>query len=360
YMPTLQGQRQRNRPTVIISHGLGNDRTSYAYLGQHLASHGFLVINVEHPGSNAEQINALLVGQSADVVANEEFIARPQQISALLNYLEREATEYGSLINFAQVGLVGQSFGGYTALALAGADIDFDVIRESCPPNSLSLNASLLLQCQAEQLAEPAATTLSLQDGRVRAAIAINPMTSVLFGEESMGQVTTPTMIVSGGADTVTPALQEQLVPFTWLTQPERYLLLMRQGTHFSTIAVTETGSEAFDLPSEIIGPEPELAQAYLAASSLAFLTTHLIGETTYQPLLTADGITQLNQDPINLSLVQSLTGPSLVDELGRPPRSATNEVETPPVPQVPDTTPDLPPVPTPQPAFPTPLQEQP
>ncbi|MEM1239242.1 MAG: alpha/beta hydrolase [Cyanobacteria bacterium P01_H01_bin.26] len=365
YMPTLQGQRQRNRPTVIISHGLGNDRTSYAYLGQHLASHGFLVINVEHPGSNAEQINALLVGQSADVVANEEFIARPQQISALLNYLEREATEYGSLINFAQVGLVGQSFGGYTALALAGADIDFDVIRESCPPNSLSLNASLLLQCQAEQLAEPAATTLSLQDGRVRAAIAINPMTSVLFGEESMGQVTTPTMIVSGGADTVTPALQEQLVPFTWLTQPERYLLLMRQGTHFSTIAVTETGSEAFDLPSEIIGPDPELAQAYLAASSLAFLTTHLIGEATYQPLLTADGITQLKQDPINLSLVQSLTGPLLVDELGRPPRSATNEVETPEVetpavPQVPDTTPDLPPVPTPQPVFPTPLQEQP
>ena len=87
YLPTLQGQRQRNRPTVIISHGLGNDRTSYTYLGQHLASHGFVVINVEHPGSNAEQINALLVGQSADVVANEEFIARLQQISALLNYL---------------------------------------------------------------------------------------------------------------------------------------------------------------------------------------------------------------------------------------------------------------------------------
>ena len=207
------------------------------------------------------------------------------------------------------------------------------------------------------RMTEPAKVMARL---RVRAAIAINPMTSVLFGEESMGQVTTPTMIVSGGADTVTPALQEQLVPFTWLTQPERYLLLMRQGTHFSTIAVTETGSEAFDLPSENIGPDPELAQAYLAASSLAFLTSHLIGEATYQPLLTADGITQLNQDPINLSLVQSLTGPSLVNELGRPPRSATNEVAPPAVPQVPDTTPNLPLVPTPQLEFPTPLQEQP
>lgn len=328
YLPTLQGQRQRNRPTVIISHGLGNDRTSYAYLGEHLASHGFVVLSVDHPGSNAEQINALLVGRSAAVVDNEEFIERPQQISALLNYLEREATQYGSLINFAQVGLVGQSFGGYTALALAGASLDFEVLRESCPPSSLSLNVSLLLQCQASQLAEPSETTLSLQDGRIRAAIAINPITSVLFGEESMGQVTTPTMIVSSGADTVAPALQEQLVPFTWLTQPERYLLLMRQGTHFSTIAVT--GNEAFDLPSEIIGPDPALARDYLEATSLAFLTQQLSGDTSYEALLTAAGIAQLNQETLQLTLVQSLTGPTLVDQLGRPPRSATDSIESP------------------------------
>ncbi|MBT9316938.1 alpha/beta hydrolase [Leptothoe spongobia] len=335
YVPMLQGQRQRNRPTVIISHGLGNDRTSYAYLGRHLASHGFVVINVEHPGSNAAQINALLVGKSADVVANEEFINRPQQISALLDYLEREAIQYGSLINFAQVGLVGQSFGGYTALALAGAHLDFEVLREACPPSSLSLNVSLLLQCQAGQLADPSETMLSLQDDRIRAAIAINPITSVLFGEESMGQVTTPTMIVSSGADTVAPALQEQLVPFTWLNQPERYLLLMRQGTHFSTIALTETGSEAFDLPTEIIGPDPALAQDYLEASSLAFLTQHLTGDTTYGQLLTPEGIAQLNQDPIKLTLVQSLTGRSLVEQLGGPPRSAADAIVTPAEPAI-------------------------
>lgn len=330
YLPMLQGQLQRNRPTVIISHGLGSDRTSYAYLGEHLASHGFVVINVEHPGSNAAQINALLVGKSADVVPNDEFIDRPRQISALLNYLEREATQYGSLINFAQVGVLGQSFGGYTALALAGANLDFEVLRTACPPSSQSLNVSLLLQCQAGQLAEPSETMLSLQDGRVRAAIAINPITSVLFGEESMGQVTTPTMIVSSGADTVAPALQEQLVPFAWLNQPERYLLLMRQGTHFSTIAMSETGSEAFDLPTEIIGPDPVLAQDYLEATSLAFLTKHLSEDETYGALLTADGIAQLNQEPIKITLVQTLTVPSLVEQLGRLPRSAADAIVTP------------------------------
>lgn len=356
YLPVLAGERQRNRPTVVISHGLGSDRTSYAYLGQHLASHGFVVINVEHPGSNAEQINALLVGQSADVVANEEFTERPRQVSELLNYLEREATQYGSLINFAQVGVVGQSFGGYTALALAGANLDFEVLRASCPPSSLSLNVSLLLQCQADQLAGPNETTLSLQDGRVRAAIAINPITSVLFGEDSMSQVTTPTMIVSSGADTVAPALQEQLVPFTWLTQPERYLLLMREGTHFSTIAITETGSEAFDLPTRIIGPDPDLAQDYVAASSLAFFTKHLSEDPIYDALLTAEGITELNQEPIKLTLVQTLTGPSLVEELGRPPRSAADVIETPVDPAAEPSVVPLAPE-EPQPTFSTPQQ---
>lgn len=351
YLPMLAGQPQRNRPTVIISHGLGNDRTSYAYLARHLASHGFLVLSVEHPGSNAEQINALLVGRSADVIANDEFVERPRQISALLNYLERQATQYGSLINFAQVGVIGQSFGGYTALALAGANLDFEVLQASCPPSPLSLNASLLLQCQAGQLAQPGETMMSLQDGRIRAAIAINPITSVLFGETSMGEITTPTMMVSSGADTVAPALQEQLVPFTWLTQPERYLLLMRQGTHFSTIAVTETGSEAFDLPTQIIGPDPALAQDYLKATSLAFLTKHLSRDTTYETLLTAEGITQLNREPIKLTLVQTLTGPSLVEELGRPPRSAADVIETP----VDDSSPLT--VDEAQPAFSTPQQ---
>ncbi|MEO0866934.1 MAG: alpha/beta hydrolase [Cyanobacteria bacterium J06642_11] len=335
HIPILQGQRQLNRPTVIISHGLGSDRSSYAYLGQHLASHGFVALTVEHPGSNAAQINALLVGQSPDVVPNDEFLNRPQQISALLDYLETGSGQYGELIDFTQVGVIGQSFGGYTALALAGADIDFEVLEASCPPSSLSLNASLLLQCQAGQLANPSQLTLSLQDERVSAAIAINPITSVLFGQESLGKITTPTMIVSSGADTVAPALQEQLVPFTWLTQPERYLLLMRQGTHFSTIA--KTGNESFDLPDEIIGPAPELAQEYLKASSLAFLNTHLRGNTTYQPLLTADGITQLNQDPIQLTLVQSLTGPSLAEELGGPPRSAEDAATSANGPNLPD-----------------------
>ena len=123
--------------------------------------------------------------------------------------------------------------------------------------------------------------------------------------------------------------------------------------SHFSTIALTETGSEAFDLPTEIIGPDPSLAQNYLKASSLAFLTQHLTGDTAYEALLTAEGITQLGEDPIRLTLVQSLTGPSLSEQLGGPPRSAADAIVLPEEPA--EVLPEAP-----QPAFSTPPLQQP
>lgn len=331
YIPTLGNRQQTGRPAVIISHGLGNDRTSYAYLARHLASHGFVVLAVEHPGSNAAQIRALLVGQSADVVPNQEFTDRPRQISAVLDYLAQSpANSQRRLVDFDRIGLIGQSFGGYTAFTLAGAPLNFEQLRSACPPDSLSLNVSLLLQCQAGQLVDLEQTTLSLRDERIKAAIAVNPLTSVIFGEASLAQLETPIMIVASGADTVTPALQEQLAPFSWLTSPEKYLLVMRQGTHFSTIATTENGREVFELPETIIGPEPELAKTYLKAASLGFMTRQLTDSPSYDDLLTANGIGQLSREPITLSLIQDLTGQNLVERRPSPqplsPDEAVND----------------------------------
>jgi len=52
YLPQRQ-QRGSQAPLVVLSHGLGADQGSLAYLAQHLASYGFAVAALEHPGSNA-------------------------------------------------------------------------------------------------------------------------------------------------------------------------------------------------------------------------------------------------------------------------------------------------------------------
>ena len=67
YLPDGQ-----NAPLVVISHGLGGDRATFAYLAEHLASYGLAVAVVEHPGSSAAQLEALLTGHTDDVIAPEE------------------------------------------------------------------------------------------------------------------------------------------------------------------------------------------------------------------------------------------------------------------------------------------------
>ncbi|MEM9162667.1 MAG: alpha/beta hydrolase [Cyanobacteria bacterium P01_F01_bin.4] len=302
YLPIGQ-----NVPLVVISHGVGSNRDTLAYVAEHLASHGFAVAVVEHPGSSEAQLSDLLSGQAREAVEPTEMVSRPTDIQALLDNLEAIAQRDPVLLNridFQRVGVLGQSLGAYTTLALAGATINLDDLEESCPPQVAQLNLSLLLQCLVPTLPQPLPT---LQDQRVQAAIAINPFSSAVFGPEGMANIKIPTMLISASADTVTPALAEQIRPFTWLTSAERYLMMMEGGTHFSTIFDPQV-VEAVPVPERAIGPNPELAQRYVKAISLAFFKTHLAEEEAYRQYLEPSYAATLSQPDIPISLTRELT----------------------------------------------------
>ncbi len=303
-------------PTVVISHGFGNERATYGYLARFLASHGFAVINVEHPGSSAAQFTALVSGRTSQVVPDNEFIRRPELISQVLSELETRARTDKTFaqVDFNNVGIIGQSFGGYTALAVAGAPINLASLRANCPPSEISLNLVVILQCQAVDLADSDIDALKFADPRIRAVVAINPLTSLIFGPESIGQIDVPVMMVASSGDTIAPALPEQIRPFTWLTTPERYLLLLNGGTHFSTIPIT--GSETFLLPPEVLGPVPEVAQQYMQAMSLAFLSTHLKSDQRYQAVLSSAFANRFSQPEMPLSIIDSLDSDQLNRQL--------------------------------------------
>jgi hypothetical protein len=142
YLPQLSG---RSAPVIVISHGLGNDRASFAYLAEHLASYGFAVAVPEHPGSNAERVRELFSGLANEAGPPSEAVDRPLDVKYLLDQL---GATYQGRINLQQVGVMGQSFGGYTALALAGAEINFEQLQKDCPVLNETLNLSLLLQCR--------------------------------------------------------------------------------------------------------------------------------------------------------------------------------------------------------------------
>ncbi|MBD2515872.1 alpha/beta hydrolase [Nostoc sp. FACHB-973] len=306
YLPNTQTPR----PIIVISHGLGSDRTSFAYLAEHLASYGFVVAVPEHPGSNSKQIQALL-GGTADTITNpRELIDRPLDIKFLLDELTRlsqsDSTFKGRL-NLQEIGVVGQSFGGYTALALAGAKINFQQVKADCPALKDTLNVSLLLQCLALKLPK---TQYNLSDQRIKAAIAINPVDSSIFGQASLSQIKIPVMIVSGSADTVAPALAEQIHPFTWLTTPNKYLVIINGGTHFSTIA--ESPNATVPVPSQVIGSSPALARRYVKALSVPFFETYIAEQSNYLLYLSTDYVNTISQQPLPLSLIKSLTDEQL------------------------------------------------
>jgi len=263
-------------PVLVISHGLGSNRQTFAYLAAHLVSYGFAVVVPEHPGSNADQLMALATGLAREITPPQELIDRPLDIRFLLDQLERE---YGDRLNLQRVGVIGQSFGAYTALALAGAAINTDTLAQACPDALFALNLSLVLQCAALKIIN----IPPLKDERVQAVMAINPLTSQIFGPAQLAQIEIPVMLVAGSADTVTPALEEQIIPFTAIRASDRYLVLLQRGTHFSTLGATDDDA---DLPPAVLGPDPQIAQAYTRSLSLAFFGAYIANQPDYRNYL--------------------------------------------------------------------------
>jgi predicted dienelactone hydrolase len=311
YMPKLPSLKPL--PIVVISHGLGSGRTSFRYFAEHLASHGYAVAVPEHPGSSSQQFAALLDGKAADVSKPTEFLDRPMDVSYLLDELSRLSLtddRFKGRLNFKQVGVMGQSFGGYTALALAGATFDFQRLQQDCGPLlSKSLNVSLLLQCQVQQLPKK---DYVLRDPRIKAIIAVNPLSGSVFGPKGYQTIQAPVMIISGTQDSIAPPLAEQIEPFTWLPSIEKRLVLVDGATHFSTIDELQPMEKVFVTPKELIGRTPDVARSYLKSLGLAFFRTYVQQQPKSAIFLSPASIKAQSVQPLLLRGVTSLSSEEL------------------------------------------------
>ncbi|GAB4375529.1 MAG: alpha/beta hydrolase [Elainellaceae cyanobacterium] len=301
YLPLVQSPR----PLIVISHGLSAERANFTYLAQHLASYGYVVAVPEHVGSNWQYMLTLFDGKTDRLMQPQEFIDRPLDITYLLDELgqfnQADPILKGRL-NLQQVGIVGQSLGGYTALALAGAPLNFEQLAADCQDKQHTLNISLLLQCQALELPH---RNQDLTDPRIKAIVVISPIGSSILGQASFSKIDIPVLMVAGTADTMAPALLEQMQPFTWLTTPDKYLALIKGGTHFSSLA--PRAGEVFTL-HQGTALESSIAQRYIMALSNSFFQTHIDGQEDYQPYLTATYAHQISHIALPLSLVRSIT----------------------------------------------------
>lgn len=313
-------------PVIVISHGLGLDSSNFRYLAHHLASRGLVVVVPNHPGSQDQKLPrqpSLIKSNTGKVIEAGEFLDRPLDIKYVLDQLQKSNQSdpiFKGKLNLEQVGVFGQSFGGYTALALAGAKINFAQLEQDCQPDALqdTWNMSLLLQCRALELQTKSRQkyNFNLRDKRVKAAIAVNPITSSIFGQVGLNQIQTPVMFVGSSEDTVAPALYEQILPFSWLTNPHKYLVMLVGGTHFSTIGNSNSGSKQVPLPTDMIGNASQ-ARSYINAFSLSFFQTYVSQKPQYISYLNAGYAKTISSQSLGLSLVQSLNSQEFASVLG-------------------------------------------
>ncbi|HEU0275041.1 MAG TPA: hypothetical protein VFQ83_10980 [Candidatus Udaeobacter sp.] len=185
-------------PLVVFSHGAGGNGSGYAWFGQYLASHGYLVAMVYHYRANTFDSSALYV--------RNRLWQRPRDVSLDITHLLGDKV-WGPHIDPDQIGGAGHSQGGFTALWLGGARVNPDrfLAYQRGWKNNQAVPAYLREQMQTD--AKPAA---DVRDDRVKAAFAMAPGDIQGFGMDEPGlrQMTIPAYLIVGAADTATPPKQ--------------------------------------------------------------------------------------------------------------------------------------------------------
>ncbi|MEB3214277.1 MAG: alpha/beta fold hydrolase [Leptolyngbyaceae bacterium] len=309
----LYWSRWTTGPLVIISHGFGADRRFLNYLANHLASHGVTVASLEHPGSNVAWLAGITLGESgtgslSEILPATEFIERPRDIQFLLDELARlnkYSTVLGDRLNTENVTVIGHSLGGYTALALAGAQINLPKLREFCNARSLmELSPADWLQCSAVDLPDQ---DYDLRDRRVTQVIAMSPVMGRIFDAEGLSRITIPTIITSASQDSITPSVHQQLLPFRAFSNsedPSMHRLLVAVGATHLSMGDPENLNAAITQSiflRERRWEDTELMRRMMKGLTLAFVKQQTPEAELYEPFLSSAYVQSWSTDSLAL-----------------------------------------------------------
>lgn len=195
------------KPLVVISHGNGGSDLSHHDLATYLASHGFVVATLEHPGDNFHDTHG--VGHASVLVG------RPIQVKATISTLLADP-HWKGLIDAHRIGVAGFSAGGYTSLLAVGAVPRFQRFLDYChrhpdDPNVCGDLKQLTAEATSHgQTIEQYVTTLqdsltrwgSTADPRVKAAFAMAPL-SLVFDQAGAAAIDRPVFLYYGQDDHV-------------------------------------------------------------------------------------------------------------------------------------------------------------
>jgi predicted dienelactone hydrolase len=218
-------------------------------------------------------------------------IDRPRDTRAALDHVDGEVRgAWSGLVDPDDVAVIGHSYGGYTALAAAGARLDTGRLREICDraPNDDPIN----FQCDAlvPHIAAMAAaagldaapTELwpSWGDPRVDSAVALAG-DAVMFGEAGMAEVSVPVMAIGGTADVDAPYEWGTRLAYEAASSTRRVEVGLEGAEHMVFTGPCETRRRVFTVLREPFCSDPAWDRARAHDLVRHYVTAFLLAELT-------------------------------------------------------------------------------
>ncbi|WP_263263712.1 dienelactone hydrolase [Pseudomonas sp. RIT-PI-S] len=174
-------------PMLMLSHGNTGTPLALHDLITSITQKGFVVVAVLHPGDN--YLDQSRLGTLSNLYG------RPLQISAAITAALSEPM-LSPFVNAAEVGVIGYSAGGETALILSGAQPDLSRLKTYCIERPHDMDACRL---HGELVADRSDLSAKA-DPRVHALLLMAPL-SLMFGRHALSTVHVPTLIYAGDND---------------------------------------------------------------------------------------------------------------------------------------------------------------
>jgi predicted dienelactone hydrolase len=250
---------------------------------RHPSSHGYVVLALEHTGSNVEKMkNGFRFEKNLKAMTRDsnEVLGRPKDVSFALDMAEewnRSHPELKGKLDLARVGMLGHSFGSYTTLVICGARPALDWIAPSVAPGK--------------------GLGPDLSDARVKACVALSPQGpgEPFFLETSFATINRPILGITGSSDVSQDLPPENRRRFFALLPPGNKIFLWLANADHNGFS-DSTGSGKLKLGSK----SRDDVQPIVRAATLLFFEAHLRANKEADKALSAETLKPLLHGIVN------------------------------------------------------------
>ena len=274
YLDAALSVMQETYPVLLYSHGTKGFAEDSYMLMERYASHGFIVVALDHMGDTTANRN--------DQRPTEMYAWRSLDISAIIDWLTAPGGEHlFSGKTDQRFALTGHSYGGYTTFLSAGASFSDDAFEDCRQGVSNAFCSSMTPEYEARMKE-------GFRDPRLLAVMPIAAGNSYELGPQGVADIDIPTMMVTGGLDK--NCSEERHGDPYWAAL---------DGEEDVRVQLTTAGHHTFTLTCEFFAGlgqddngctdaniDPELGQNLTAGYVLSFAWKHLDGSSAYDSIL--------------------------------------------------------------------------